>query len=116
EDAHTEPESRELALRAAREQIVLLENDGGLLPLPEGPRVAVLGPLADVNLRDYYSPLVEERVTPLQAITERLGEAKVLHHSGNDLVAWSSGGRYVTAGADGVLRAAADSIGPDETF
>ncbi|WP_035697505.1 glycoside hydrolase family 3 N-terminal domain-containing protein, partial [Glycomyces tenuis] len=116
DDAHTKPESRELALQAAREQLVLLKNDGGLLPLPEGPRVAVVGPLADVNLRDYYSPLVADRVTPLQAVTERLGEANVLHHTGNDLVAWTDDGRHVTTGEEGLLSATADSIGADETF
>lgn len=116
EDVRAKPASRELALQAAREQIVLLKNDGGLLPLPEGPRLALVGPLADLNLRDYYSPLVTDRVTPLQAVTERLGEANVLHHTGNDVVAWSAGGRHVTTGAGGALVAAADAIGDDETF
>jgi beta-xylosidase len=39
--------SRELALRLAREAVVLLSNPGGTLPLAPGARVAVLGPLAD---------------------------------------------------------------------
>ncbi|WP_026925618.1 glycoside hydrolase family 3 C-terminal domain-containing protein [Glycomyces arizonensis] len=118
-DAHPqdEPASRELALQAAREQLVLLKNDG-LLPLPQRPRLAVVGPLADLNLRDYYSPLVadEHRVTPLQAITERLGGENVAHHTGNDVVAWSAGGRHVTVAEGGALAATADAIGEAESF
>ncbi|HVH09625.1 MAG TPA: glycoside hydrolase family 3 N-terminal domain-containing protein [Gemmatimonadales bacterium] len=42
------PEHRELARRVAREAIVLLKNDGGLLPLaPTRHTLAVIGPLAD---------------------------------------------------------------------
>jgi beta-xylosidase len=45
------PAHRVLARRLAEESIVLLANDGGLLPLREGPlraaRLAVVGPLAD---------------------------------------------------------------------
>jgi beta-glucosidase len=43
---------RELALQVAQESMVLLKNEGGLLPLSPGvPRIAVIGPLAD-NRRD----------------------------------------------------------------
>ncbi|GAB3994862.1 hypothetical protein GCM10029992_10560 [Glycomyces albus] len=102
--AHPEDKetSRELALRAAREQLVLLENDS-LLPLGEAPKVAVLGPLSDLNLRDYYSPLVpdERRVTPLEAIRERLGTDNVIHHRGNHAVAWRSESGYVTVDDEG---------------
>ncbi|XTZ15671.1 glycoside hydrolase family 3 N-terminal domain-containing protein [Micromonospora echinospora] len=38
---------REVALRLARESVVLLRNDGGLLPLAPGRRVALVGPVAD---------------------------------------------------------------------
>ena len=40
------PESRAVALELARRSVVLLANDG-TLPLPEGTRVAVVGPRAD---------------------------------------------------------------------
>ncbi|MEU6860452.1 glycoside hydrolase family 3 C-terminal domain-containing protein [Glycomyces sp. NPDC046736] len=102
------PQSRALALQAAREQLVLLKNEAAL-PLAPGARIAVLGPLADLNLRDYYSPLVpaEGRVTPLQALRERF---EVLHHNGNDTVAWTAGGRYVHRTEDGTLTAAAETL------
>ncbi len=39
---------RDVALQVAQESIVLLKNEGGLLPLgPEAGRLAVIGPLAD---------------------------------------------------------------------
>ncbi|WP_433443945.1 glycoside hydrolase family 3 N-terminal domain-containing protein [Nonomuraea sp. CA-141351] len=40
-------ESRELALRLARESVVLLRNTGGILPLAPGRKVALVGPVAD---------------------------------------------------------------------
>ncbi|MFC5828129.1 glycoside hydrolase family 3 N-terminal domain-containing protein [Nonomuraea insulae] len=40
-------ESQELALRLAREAIVLLRNEDGLLPLAAGRKVALVGPVAD---------------------------------------------------------------------
>ncbi|HWO62116.1 MAG TPA: glycoside hydrolase family 3 N-terminal domain-containing protein [Umezawaea sp.] len=51
------PRSREVALRLARESVVLLANDDGVLPLRAGATVAVVGPLADdpVALLGCYS-------------------------------------------------------------
>nr|WP_309135260.1 glycoside hydrolase family 3 N-terminal domain-containing protein [Cellulomonas sp.] len=42
-----DPVGRDVALRLARESVVLLENRDGVLPLAHGARVAVVGPLAD---------------------------------------------------------------------
>ncbi|MFC8904636.1 glycoside hydrolase family 3 N-terminal domain-containing protein, partial [Micromonospora sp. NPDC057140] len=42
-----DPAGREVALRLARESVVLLRNDGGLLPLDAHRRVALVGPVAD---------------------------------------------------------------------
>ncbi|GAA1661733.1 glycoside hydrolase family 3 protein [Glycomyces endophyticus] len=110
------PEHRALARRAAREQLVLLKNESAALPLPETAAIAVVGPLADLNLRDFYSPTVpaERRPSPLQALRERFG--RVTHHSGNDTVAWQAGDRYVTVAEDGALTAAAEHLGDTETF
>ncbi|QTE29391.1 beta-xylosidase/alpha-l-arabinosidase [Pengzhenrongella sicca] len=41
------PASRDVALRLAREAVVLLTNPHGILPLAPAARVAVVGPLAD---------------------------------------------------------------------
>ncbi|QCB92586.1 glycoside hydrolase family 3 N-terminal domain-containing protein [Cellulomonas shaoxiangyii] len=42
-----DPVGRDVALRLARESVVLLDNAGGVLPLAPDARVAVVGPLAD---------------------------------------------------------------------
>ena len=61
------PEHRELALRAAREGIVLLKNERDLLPLQKDLReVAVIGPNADNpanQLGDYVAEVVLQDVT-----------------------------------------------------
>jgi len=41
------PEARLAALKAARESLVLLKNDGGTLPLAPGKKVLLTGPTAD---------------------------------------------------------------------
>jgi len=65
---------RDLALTAARESIVLLKNEGSLLPLDRGAlrSVAVVGPTADsvrVLLGNYYG-YAGQYVTPFQGIVE----------------------------------------------
>ena len=54
-------EHRDLARRSATESIVLLRNEG-LLPL-DTPRVAVIGPLADMVCEDWYSGTLPYQVT-----------------------------------------------------
>ena len=65
-EAFESEEHRKLALEAARQSMVLLKNDNGLLPLsPKLKRIAVLGPSAHSTrnlLGDYaYSAHVESR-------------------------------------------------------
>lgn len=80
------PEYRELAREAAAKSMVLLQNDGGLLPLnPSGPfrRIALIGPYADSRTnKDYMSfwslgignPYYDSTrvVTPAQALKTEL--------------------------------------------
>lgn len=69
------PKHRALALQMAREGIVLLKNDGALLPLAkEVKSIAVIGPQADeIRLGGYswYGYTKERIVTPLRGIQER---------------------------------------------
>jgi beta-glucosidase len=75
----------ELALKAARESITLLRNEGALLPLhPDGIKtIAVIGPNADRSLLGGYSGVPKRDVTVLEGIRARLGKrAKVLYSEG----------------------------------
>jgi beta-glucosidase len=79
------PTSRELALQAARESIVLLKNEGNLLPLTPGAhrRIAVIGPNADIARLGSYSGVPLHLVSMLDGLRERLGaKAEVLHAEG----------------------------------
>lgn len=71
-DVVDSPEHRELARRAAQSVVVLLHNRGDLLPLQVagGDRVAVVGPLADTLLEDWYSGTMPYQVTPAAGIRE----------------------------------------------
>jgi beta-glucosidase len=69
------PEHHALALRAARESIVLLKNDGDLLPLRKDVRsIAIIGPNADdlqVLLGNYHGT-PSRAVTPLEGIRSKV--------------------------------------------
>jgi len=70
-------ENQQVALRAARESIVLLKNDRNALPLSKDIRsIAVIGPNADDdNLTRYrYGPNAIKGVTVLQGIRNKLGD------------------------------------------
>ncbi len=70
------PEHRALALEAARESIVLLKNEGGLLPLRKDlGAIAVIGPNADElsALLGNYNGTPAGAVTPLEGIRRKIG-------------------------------------------
>ncbi len=79
------PEHRAVAREAAAASMVLLRNDGGVLPLDAGAlrSLAVIGPNAaraqlmgggSAKLRPYYV------VSPLEALRERLGDGVEIRH------------------------------------
>jgi beta-glucosidase len=80
---------RALAREAAEKSIVLLQNKGGLLPLRDLKKIAVIGRLADTpNTGDGGSSNTRPAyvVTPLAGIQAALeGQAEVLYDNGHDL-------------------------------
>ena len=80
---------RRLAREAAQKSIVLLKNEGGLLPLRNVRRVAVIGRLADApNTGDGGSSNTRPAyvVTPLEGLRAALGdEIELAHDDGADL-------------------------------
>jgi beta-glucosidase len=78
---------RELALKAARESIVLLKNQGGILPLkPTVHKIAVVGPSADDSVGPRgnlnYAGIPSHLVTPLEGIKRQFPRAQVKYALG----------------------------------
>jgi beta-glucosidase len=112
---------QELARRAARASIVLLSNDGATLPLTAPTKIAVIGPLADTVLEDWYSGTLPYQVTAFGGITARNKTGQTVHREGVDRVALRcvATGRYVVADDapdGGPLRLAGDGPLPDAWF
>jgi beta-glucosidase len=76
---------REVARDAARQAIVLLKNDDGLLPLSSSVRkIAVVGPSADdpVAVLGNYHGISSRQVTPLEGIQQQFSAAHVRYALG----------------------------------
>jgi beta-glucosidase len=82
-------EHQKLALEVARKSIVLLKNEGGVLPLSRHAKtIAVIGPDADSVevLLGNYNGEPSHPVTPLAGIRQKVGAgARVLYARGSDL-------------------------------
>jgi len=88
-------EHREIALKIARESIVLLKNENRILPLnkSEIKKIAVIGPNAAVPRMGGYSGYGVEIVTPLEGIKRKVGNnAEVYYAQGCDLLSDSKDG------------------------
>ncbi len=78
-------EHRQLALEAAKKSMVLLKNDGGILPLKDSvKKIAVIGPSADdpVGLLGNYNGISSKQVTPLEGIKSQFANADVRYALG----------------------------------
>jgi len=91
------PESRQVALQAARESMTLLKNSSNLLPLARGRKILVTGPTADslIPLNNGWSYVWQgseeslypkDRPTIRQAIEARAGIANVKYIAGTKFV------------------------------
>lgn len=83
--------NNEVALRASRESIVLLKNEGNLLPLDKDKirTLAVVGPNADeVSFaQTHYGPLATASVSVRKGLEEALkGKGRILYAKGCELV------------------------------
>jgi len=101
------PAHRELAREAVSRSVVVLANDG-LLPLAGPRRIAVLGPLADRVLTDWYSGTPPYTVGLASALRERYPDAQVEVVTGADTVSLRALSCHasVTVSPDGAVVAA----------
>ena len=96
------PEHRALALKAARESIVLLVNRNNFLPLDKSKlkTIAVIGPHADTLTSGGYSGNAENPVKPLQGISNRAGhQTKVLYARGCEISGGANEGDSIAQAA-----------------
>ncbi|NLO82417.1 MAG: glycoside hydrolase family 3 protein [Clostridiales bacterium] len=111
-------EHRQLALEMARESMVLLKNEGGLLPLAKDlGTIAVIGPNADNKkvLLGNYNGTPSKYVTALEGIRSKVSpKTKVVYAEGCDITVTREGfwGEEATRGFAEALAAAqrADAV------
>jgi beta-glucosidase len=94
--------NRAVALKAAQESIVLLQNRGDLLPLDKTKikRIAVLGPLADRIVMNNYNGKAGKTVTALQGIKDRAGKGVEISYTMGGLVGGDTTGRWKAESAE----------------
>ncbi len=79
---------RQLALKTARESMVLLKNDGTLPLGPNVKKILVVGPLAESSevLHGNYAGTASHAVTALEGIEKQFGKAKVAYEPGTNFL------------------------------
>ena len=79
---------RELALKMARESMVLLKNDGVLPLAPSVKKILVVGPLAEQTavLHGNYSGTASHAVTALEGIRKQFAGAQVSYEPGTNFL------------------------------
>jgi beta-glucosidase len=78
--------NKSLVRQVTRESIVLLKNQGNLLPLDAGKikSIAVIGPRSGEVLLDWYSGVPPYAVTPIDGIRNRLGRNVTVNYAPSD--------------------------------
>jgi len=110
-------ESRKINLRASREQVVLLKNNG-ILPLRKKyGKIAVVGALANQNLRDWYTGVFRDAVSVSEGIGKEFPESEIVYDNLWDIVAVkASNGKYLSVHEDGTVHADTVEITDSEFF
>lgn len=108
---------RKINLRATLEQMVLLKNDG-ILPIKIVPdKIAVLGPIADENLMDWYTGYSSGDISVKEGMEKAFPDSTIIHDSLWNIVAVKApNGKYLSAKEDGTITADADEITDSELF
>ena len=90
-------EHQEISRKMAQEAVVLLKNEGGLLPLDRKhtKSLAIVGPLADVWYKDWYCGIPPYQVTVLDGIKKVFPATEIMYHSGLSKIRLLCNGCYV---------------------
>ncbi len=105
-------EMRATALKAARQSMVLLKNEGNILPLDvkKVKKVAIIGPNANKCLLGGYADVPKQTVSPLQALKEKYGkDVEILYAEGTRLTEsgdWFSDKNVMASREDNMKRIA----------
>lgn len=104
-------------LRATREQVVLLKNNG-ILPLKTIPqKIAVVGALADENLMDWYTGYASTNNSVLNGIQNEYKDSVVTYDSLWNVVSVKApNGKYLSVKENGEVVADADAVTVSEMF
>ncbi|MBQ4095993.1 MAG: glycoside hydrolase family 3 C-terminal domain-containing protein [Oscillospiraceae bacterium] len=110
-------EYSEVNLRATREQVVLLKNNG-ILPLKTEPKkIAVVGALADESLMDWYTGYASKNNSVLTGIKDEFKESEVSYDSLWDVVSVKApNGKYFSVKETGEVIADAEEVTESEMF
>ncbi len=83
------PEHKKVSLDAARESMVLLKNEGNILPLSKNlKKIALIGPNADER-KDFicrYGPANAPIITVKQGLEAMLPDAQIIYEKGCDII------------------------------
>ncbi len=113
-DILDEKKSAEINLRAAKEQMVLLKNNGILPIKKDTKKIAVLGAVCNENFRDWYTGYFRNPVSAVEGIRSEFPESEIFSDDLWDIVAIkNSEGKYLSAHEDGTVYANIDT--PDES-
>ncbi len=90
-------EHQKLSAKMAQEAVVLLKNEGELLPIvPETIKsLAVIGPLADVWYKDWYGGIPPYTVTLLDGVKKKYPKTTVAFENGLSDLYLTCNGKYV---------------------
>lgn len=98
-------ENQKLCMQVSRESIVLLKNEGGMLPLnavSDENSIALIGPLGDAWYQDWYGGKAPHNTTLLQGI-EKIQRTTVPFADGLDRIVFKSGDKGIAVADDGAL-------------
>lgn len=110
-------EFRAVNREAAMKQMCLLKNNG-LLPIANGKKIALTGPISDENYCDWYTGRASYKISIKQGLEAEYGKDNILFDNGYDIVAIKcrKNGKYLTVIEDGTVKAVADEITENAKF